>query len=62
MQCLATRWCCPSLPQVMEAITLIHYMPLIFEILINGREIWKVQSLALVQMSTQKFRCLIQTV
>ena len=41
---------------------LIHYMPLIFEILINDRETWKVQSLALVQMSTQKFRHLIQTV
>lgn len=41
---------------------LIHYMPLIFEILINDRETWKVQSLTLVQMSTRKFKCLIQTV
>lgn len=37
-------------------------MQLICEILINGRESCKVQSLASVQMSTQKFRGLIQTV
>lgn len=41
---------------------LIHDVPLILEILINDRETRKVQSVALVQMKTQKFRCLIQTV
>lgn len=52
----------PCYPNWWRLLYLIHYMPLIFEILINDRETWKVQSLALVQMSTQKFRCLIQTV
>lgn len=52
----------PCSPNWWRLLSLIHYMPLIFEILINDRETWKVQSLALVQMSTQKFRCLIQTV